>query len=337
MEDYVKREKIREKRFGKVRAIIHEDFKGFKLVAVGNQLHYSKNWKTFPDFLKTYMAHVLGKAWGSAELEKPYEERHQILQWYEDMCRFLKDGGTKERDGMYSAIPDGPTAAYLRLSYDLYVLRHHTAMQNEVVWRLKDKGQFQGARHELFVAAAFIRSGFDISYEDETDRTKQHPEFVANHSETRETMSVEAKSRHRPGVLGFPGKREGEKDVKAHVKRLVNRALKKLTPHPYVIFIDLNLPPFPGDISKASWLQEIVHDISEEGGPTEQHPDPYNMLVFTNHPEHYGTPFEPCPNNNTLFVIPKYSSIVLQHPHLLWEIHKAADQYGRIPNWFPER
>ena len=80
IQDRIRKEQLREAAYGKVRPVIHEDFQGYKFVAVGNQLLYSKSWKTFPDFLMSYIAAVLGKDWGNAELAKPLEQRHQILR-----------------------------------------------------------------------------------------------------------------------------------------------------------------------------------------------------------------------------------------------------------------
>ncbi len=90
----------REKLYGKTRPIIHNNFKGYKLVAVGSQLHWAKEekWKTFPDFLLDYIKTTLGRDWGNAELKKPLEDRHQILKWYDAMCRFQQKQ-TKSEDG----------------------------------------------------------------------------------------------------------------------------------------------------------------------------------------------------------------------------------------------
>jgi hypothetical protein len=53
-------------------------------------LMWSKNWKTFPDFLFDYIRNVLGADWGNAELKKPLSDRHPILQWYDSLCRFQR-------------------------------------------------------------------------------------------------------------------------------------------------------------------------------------------------------------------------------------------------------
>ena len=43
-------------------------------------MHYSKDWKFFPDFLRDYVPTVFGKEWGEAELAQLEPERHQIVQ-----------------------------------------------------------------------------------------------------------------------------------------------------------------------------------------------------------------------------------------------------------------
>ena len=94
-----------------------------------------------------------------------------------------------------------------------------------------DTDQFQGVRYELFVAATCIRAGFDIAYEDETDKTKKHPEFVATHRLTGQKISVEAKRRHRQDILGFNSQKESEPLIKVrkgrHIKK-ENYLLKEL-------------------------------------------------------------------------------------------------------------
>jgi hypothetical protein len=91
--------------------------------------------------------------------------------------------------------------------------------------------QFQGARHELFAEATCLRAGFSIEHEDETDGSTRHAEFTATHKATGQTVSVEAKSKHRLGILGFPGARQAEGEHNLNVGRLLNDAIQKNTPH----------------------------------------------------------------------------------------------------------
>lgn len=76
--------------YGHARKAVHADFQGYKLVAVGGTLHYSKEWRNFTDFLLYYIKAVLNKAFGAdwypSERAKPPEMRHLIVRWYEAFC-----------------------------------------------------------------------------------------------------------------------------------------------------------------------------------------------------------------------------------------------------------
>ena len=56
---------------------------------MGSEIHYSKKWKTFYDFLADYIKKVFG-TWGDIEIKKTFEERHIILQWYKHVCDYQK-------------------------------------------------------------------------------------------------------------------------------------------------------------------------------------------------------------------------------------------------------
>ena len=70
-------ENQRRQKFGDVRPIIHAKFKNHDFIAVGSELHYSKKWKAFPDFLLSYMPKRLGGDCGNAEIKKPFEQRSE--------------------------------------------------------------------------------------------------------------------------------------------------------------------------------------------------------------------------------------------------------------------
>jgi len=326
----------RERLYGKTRPILHANFKGHKLVFVGSQLHWAKEdkWKTFQDFLLDYIKTALGSDWGNAELKKPFEERHQILKWYDAMCRF-QQSQTKGEDGIYVAVPNGAFAAYLSVAYDLYVLRHHSALQKNIIERLRHPDQFQGACYELFATATCIRAGFSVEFEDEKDGSKKHPEFIATHKGNGQKVSVEAKSKHREGVLGYPGQQDTDEGVRLRVGGLINQALKKKSTHPLVIFVDVNVPPIvaerilgvppPNGIAKA--LDQVAKGDNGK--------DLFNMILFTNHPHHYGRDDEPDPKKHIVSVISQNQKIILEYPQILLDLNQAALQYGNIPAEFP--
>jgi len=82
------KEETRKEIQGNIKSQISLDFQGYKFVAVGNNLYYSKNWKTFHDFLFDYIRYCLTPEWFNSELKKPLEERHPIIQWYNSVCTF---------------------------------------------------------------------------------------------------------------------------------------------------------------------------------------------------------------------------------------------------------
>ena len=230
------KEKARIARYGEIRPQIAMDFHGYKFVVVGGTLHYSKRWRFFPDFLQDYLPSVFGKEWGEAELAKPFEDRHQAVQFRKKCLEFL---GRQQRnaEGFYAAVPNGDAAAYFNLAYDLYTVQDNARLDEDLLARLKHRDHFQGARHELFAEATCLRAGFQIEHENGGRRTR-HAEFVATHKTIGQNVSVEAKSKHRPGVLGRPGEPEPEHEISLRFGGLINDAIRKNPSHPLVIFLD---------------------------------------------------------------------------------------------------
>jgi hypothetical protein len=323
---------MRKAKFGEARPLVHVDWKGQKFVAAGPDLHYSKDWKMFPDFLFDYLPRIMGDDWGKAQLAKPLEQRHEILKWWQAACEFDRKQRI-DKSGLFRVIPNGQMKAFLALSYDLFTVQDNAMLQQSFVNRLKHKYQFQGARHELFAAATCIRAGCDIAWE--TDSTREHVEFVATHKASGQKVSVEAKSRHRPGVLGFRGHMQAQESVQADVYGLLKDALTKPKSCPYVIFLDLNLPPTPNPSRGNSWFDEIRQTLRQVAREYDHQP-PVNLVVVSNQPHHYGVGDEPAPMGNILSVIARRPRIALSHPEVIRAIHDAARKYGKIPNTFEE-
>jgi len=68
MRAHAAQERIRELQQGRGRPIISGKIKDHQIVAVGNKVHFSKGWKTFPDFLAYYIKDKIGVEWGNAEI-----------------------------------------------------------------------------------------------------------------------------------------------------------------------------------------------------------------------------------------------------------------------------
>lgn len=246
----------RRKVYGHAKPMVTVEHQGYRIIAVRDRLYYSKNWKTPVDFFVFYIKIVIGGGtWGNAEIAKPYEQRHPILQWYHDVCIWQREH-TQERgpDGIFSGLATGSVKAYLALAYDLWTLDNPALLQDKLIRRLKNADQFQGARYELYVIASMIRAGFDVELEDESDVCRTHHELTATHQRTGRKFSVEAKSTGRPGVLGKGGERAAIEDINPKIYRKLQEALYKKADYDRVIFIDVNMPPHKGEAFDASWL-----------------------------------------------------------------------------------
>lgn len=326
-------EQNRKQKFGDVRKLVHTEHQGQKVVAVGSEVHFG-DWKTPVDFLGDYIKRVLTPKWGKAELKKPFAERHPLLQWYDSLCK-LGSQQTSDADGVYGMMPNGAALSYLLVAYDLFTVRQHAALQASLVKRLRHKGNFQGARYELYAIATCIRAGCDIEFEDESDGSRRHVELTATHRATGQKLALEAKSRHLPGILGRDGERVPDEQVRVKIRHLISDAIDKPTSEPFVIFLDLNLPPTSAEPLSQEWFDKIGDPVIKEFGETAGH-DPWNMLLFTNSPHHYGDDSAIAPTGNVVGLLGKNPKVAMQNPEVLNVVFEAARKFGNLPNSFEE-
>ncbi|MDD1537898.1 MULTISPECIES: SEC-C domain-containing protein [unclassified Bradyrhizobium] len=254
-------EVIRLQQQGKGRPIISFRAANQQIVSVGNDVHWSSKWKTFPDFLLDYIKIKLGPEWAAGELAKSSAEQHPLMQWahlcYEHQKKTIKNAGE-----VASAPVTGAVAAYLGTAYALYLLQHNVELQERLLCRLKDIGQFQGAYYELIVASTLIRAGFKLTLEDETDGNNKHCEFAAISSATGKRYWVEAKMRSVAGLLG-KSEADGGADDKP-LQRLIphlNDALAKPAADDRLIFIDLNVPTKVIASGNPHWLEPAIRRL----------------------------------------------------------------------------
>jgi hypothetical protein len=326
-------------RYGHVRPCIHTDNWGKKIVAVGKRIEFLENCKFIPDFLLKYIPTLFGKEWWDAEVAKPEAQRHPVFQWRTG-CLLHRQTGHREADGKLVVAYDGNSAAYLSLAFSLFAIEDNGRLDDLLLRRLKHPDQFQGAWHEVFVEATSLRAGFTIEREDERDPAARHAEFTATHKATGEKFSVEAKSKHRPGVLGFAGDAQPDEKLSLAFGRLINDAAGKKPKHPLVIFIDTNLPfraanrvygpESNGPAIPSPYMAGLLERIRTRHGGYY----PFMMLVFTNIPDHYVAPHEADP--------PKHVHLASTEPpgtnkgKALNALYEGVPLYGNIPNEFPE-
>lgn len=181
----------------------------------------------------------------------------------------------------------GAVNAYLTLAHDLYTLEHNASqahtpgIQERLLRRLKHPDQFVGARYEIRVAAMFLRAGFDLTWEDETDRSTTHGEFTATYPKTGKSFWVECKMRNQSPATksqsGF-GKFVG----------LVSDALRKETEAERLIFVDINTPAKPRVVeSYYDWRTAAVSDLRRFEGSKAAEEFPAALVFITNFPDHH--------------------------------------------------
>jgi hypothetical protein len=311
---------------------------GTRMVAAGGNIYKSVPGETWHGFLYDHLQYNLGTAWFEAEAMKPREERHIIINWFEEICR--KELGPEGRFTKWSQIEDtGATLAFRSLSYDLVCLLQGGCTADELIRRLKLPDQFEGARYEIWVIASFLRAGYSIEFEDESDRRTTHCEFTATNKAMGQKYSVEAKRRHRQGAGP-----EMPLTTRLDVQGLIAEALRKTAAHERIIFIDINMPPNPGSIVDAPWIKQFQRANSLLAlQPFFRNNDTYKAhIMITNHPYHYVTSQSPDPKQQffaTSFNYPdldKDGSIFPKAYPIVFDLMLSISNHFAIPEDFLE-
>lgn len=271
--EVLEKQRLKQQGFGRPIHSVLED--GRRVVRVGSITYRSNTWKTFEDFLFDYIRIVFGREWGDAELRKIYDERHPILQWYELVCK-QQQAHAGIPNEIYTMPMTGAAAAYNWLSYNLYLIAHNAKLQETLVARLKDTKQFWGAYYETFVAAAMIKAGFELEFENEADSTNSHCEFTATCPETGVKFSVEAKAR-------------GAGKAHADVGKQLGNALRKKAQYKRVVFIDVNIPDKLDEQQAIPHVPELMAGLRrmESSLKIKGVPAPAAYVLVTNYPFHY--------------------------------------------------
>lgn len=232
----------------------------------------------FVNAIHDHALHFFGDDVLDAEESKALHLRHPAIQWIHCHLDAISKSDASHQDG------NG--AAWFRFAYDLYTIRDNARLQDDLRNRLLSPKTFQAARYELKVAAICSTAGFDLQFEDESDNSRRHPEFVGTDRLSGSKIAVEAKSRHRKGVLGFSGGIDQVPGSSVDVRKNILEAYKKQSEFPFYVFIDTNLPP-RDEITISRWeseLEQVLLDLEAEGY---SNPCPANAVFFTNDPSHY--------------------------------------------------
>lgn len=250
---------------------------GTRIVQVGVRRLKGK-WKTFPDFLMDYIKRLFDADWGNTELSKATEERHPLLNLYQAVCAVQNVSEPDER-GIRSSLVTGGVSLFYGLAYDLYCVEHNSNTQpvwDRLLHRLRTRGEFEQASYEALAGGAFARAGFSLDYEDDSDNTQNHVEFIATHSRTDRRFAVECK--RRQDKIG---------NGKSRVVRHLNRAIgQNTTGLPLIAFIELDQPvQYSGDGKLPPHLRKAVMQIDRWASDPKNRALPASYVLLTNQPQ----------------------------------------------------
>lgn len=314
-------------------------FQGGKVWCIGSRLYPDRpENETFHEFLLSILRETLGEHWRVEQAGR--ENKHVLMRCFDeygDWKRRLADEN-EPTDGVWSAEPSGWVRYLITVAWDVVTLVHAcpNGLPDDLVERLRQQIAFQGARYELSVAALFARLDCEIDFLDEREelRGKSRAEFVACHRPTGQQFAVEAKSRHRPGVLNEQG--EPNEDDPLHVDARQVRALfrkaldKDIGDLPYLIFIDINAPIEEGAVGfDKEWVKRVRKWVDRLEKPTAENPDRYNGLFVTNFAPHYQGD-EVARPGEWICVLPGYTVSVLS-VEFLDTIGHALNVFDRVP------
>jgi hypothetical protein len=281
---------------------------------------------------------MLGEEWWEQESENPLEQQHFIMRCYREFSKFTQDAADKraEEGGGWSATPNGYAQSLLSLAFDIYLLRHRGSIPDDWLRRLRLRDQYQGVRYEVAIASIFARIGCMLEFYDDRRGTARHPEFIAFDPETQNRVAVEAKSRHRQGVIHLQGEFDLDAAMRGDVTQLFNNALQKGTGGlPYCIFIDVNAPR---DINvtteQTRWFDDVRKMVDRQHIATEQDPDRYTLLCITNYSHHYEEDRIITPGQNCM-IVPLFTEKPLAdgvQGAFLGKLQAAINGYGFVPN-----
>jgi hypothetical protein len=305
--------------------------------AIGSTIAVRPPHETDYEFFVSVLCSTMGQEWHEAQMERPERERHVVERWVEtsDAIRSGEAKGvtiTQEDEHVYSTTATGELKALSCLAYDVYTLRHASSLPVGLIKRLRNDSQFQGARYEIAIASVFARAGYGLDWLTATNR--KLPEFIAHHPTTKTEIAVEAKSRHRSGVLGRGGEIPELDELKVDVGGLMRRALEKETDgRPFVVCLDLNLPTEQsGDFDE--WVAELNDKVLRAvGAESTGQPDPFSAVFFTNYSWHWDG--EKAAGNPMNFVVRPLKAAVPLPADEVELLSEALFQYGNVPDAVP--
>lgn len=295
---------------------------------VGRQIYRCPKEEHIHEFIIDLLFRTLGDSWIKNQLKLPLSERHKIAQWENARQDFMKRAGKFGKKGF----PSGYVKELMSLCADVYYLKLAGDIPKDVLNRLKNKDQFQGARYEIAVAAALVRTGFVIEWST-LPKNQKKPEFDAVHKYTGERIAIEVKSRSRSELKNeqLTNKLIEIGGTKLDILGLYNDAMKhNPKDKPFGLFIDINLPHHRAE-HQWFWKDEVHEKLSQNGISFFRCPAP-NFLAVTNSGWHYQKD-KRAGVGEGLILGSEFKDIdfPFKDPITLLAVKKALNMFGTLP------
>ena len=252
-----------------------------RMIVIGRALMIGR-WSTFTEFLLDYFAERIGREWIASEM-KLGDAAHPIAQWAIEANKHTRN--QPHGTGVIKRRVNNAARSLLSAAYNLYLIEHHYEQYDQpllerLLNRLRIREGFFASLSETNAAAAFLKAGFFLEYEDDL-RPGQHAEFTATYTQTDRRFSVEVKTRSGPD-------NGGDLRSRLKLKNKLSQALKKNLPWMRVVFIDLNIPEIITDANDPS-VGELLAQIEEAENTLKINgaPAPPAYLFLINQPFHY--------------------------------------------------
>lgn len=266
-----------------------------KIFGKGNDLGYIVNgvsylkkngfeqWINFPNFLVDYVENRFGKKWFQDQLREKVEEQHSLARLYRLFSSAVSKGIYESPNQKAVPSHNGVVAWYMDFAFNLFWIDNNDGIQSVMIDRLKSPDHFWSTVHEVFVAAIFCRAGFSLEFEDESDGSTKHPEFIATHRRTGVMVSVEAKAFRREQIEKFDFADWAVGGFRAG--RLLNNAAAKSKGIPHYIILDVVHPPLLNEEDQLRFNDKIAKFLDNyHPSASENNRDRWNAIYFVNRP-----------------------------------------------------
>lgn len=190
---------VRRYQQGLGRPIISAELNGFRLVAVGKVVKWSKGWRFFTDFLIDHLKDTIGRTWATQALREGKE--HPVFEWLRTMNSVVTANRSTNGTGAFQSTCKGHLGALWRLGYALYLIEHNDQMDAKIVKRLRSPVSFRATYHETQIASVFAISGFRLKMAEMGRTSSASPEFWATRAGgTRYAVEAKCKDRWKSAI-----------------------------------------------------------------------------------------------------------------------------------------